>query len=1081
MCCPSKFSGSGLTEGTTEDDKDDLGKKGIAVKLMPEYLVVCCWRCVKEASLLLGQLTQTAPIKREEDAAGGLLSFQQILSIGEYFKKQLLESIHRGAFELAYAGFIKMCHTLWRCTVRDLHQLPSSWLLDIMKDIQDESGTKLCATRRSAGVPFYVQAIVTTEPASTGGKCLIQALELLLKLALPSSEAEQERISQVHSLNILRALFRDSRLGEAVAPYVADGLQAGIAGFNSPYWAVRNASTLLFSAMMTRIFGVKRSKEDMSKKNCMTGRVFFHRYPSLFQFLLKGLDEGTKNISDQGQLHLHPGLYPILMVMGRLFPAMVEGNDPKLNLPAYIPFVISCAGSRVFKTRVMAGRALRPLVFKDQLGSVLAQLTGYLPRDQQQRHSQNLTHGILLQVEHLLKELSNLPSSIVQEALDVTVTGIMEAKWLIFRENRCPVTRAAYFHVAQAMLQSSQRAEVDKLHILVDHLAKVVFTELSSQDPSGYISPGSVEFNVAMANLSINCDEVWNKLKELLNIDDGTLLAFFLESPFYEVRLLVLQHLTLLMSTPVSKSSKLEESNRLFQKLISMATGLEHHQGCLAQVFLVLVHHPCAKQFPWKLSSGLWQSSQVQDLLIKVQKTSSRDEVRSAACRLIGVILPLLYNQLEQDQFEEDLLIDSLSIIKASCDSEQNVSVREACAMVLAQPEMTSILRDENRVLEHHVLHLWESVIILLQDEDMLVKDITARAVDHLNNFDCEEESEKKNQCLQPSMAIDICMKTMVELHHQTHPVECFTLLATWLLSEEKVEMEECVFDKGEINTYQEEVAFAQLLAKHLQKLLHYMNRGSGMKSLHASPNMIRTNEELDKKSFIMQTEQNTCVDEQQIRNLNQSSVLTKESLPDWSSDEGESPASAMADDDFINTTKRSEVLSLENVFQVRNPDFRHMDSRYATANKIKGQATKQLLSEMCGIQSVSTAPPRETSGKPPITTGKALGHEQDNSMNKGDDKAEFETVLHQTRHCLIKYLQEKVESPVVYGHSMPFVQMQKYQSEVISLYKHLLAAHCLELEQDVCTRFCYNQMIGQLKSKFDHFGMNCLLAEALE
>ncbi|XP_013405137.1 thyroid adenoma-associated protein homolog [Lingula anatina] len=105
---------SGLTEGTTEDDKDDLGKKGIAVKLMPEYLVVCCWRCVKEASLLLGQLTQTAPIKREEDAAGGLLSFQQILSIGEYFKKQLLESIHRGAFELAYAGFIKMCHTLWR-------------------------------------------------------------------------------------------------------------------------------------------------------------------------------------------------------------------------------------------------------------------------------------------------------------------------------------------------------------------------------------------------------------------------------------------------------------------------------------------------------------------------------------------------------------------------------------------------------------------------------------------------------------------------------------------------------------------------------------------------------------------------------------------------------------------------------------------------------------------------------------------------------------------------------------------------------------------------------------------------------
>lgn len=38
----------------------------------------------------------------------------QIDEIGCYFKTQLLESIHRGAFELAYAGFVKMCDMLWR-------------------------------------------------------------------------------------------------------------------------------------------------------------------------------------------------------------------------------------------------------------------------------------------------------------------------------------------------------------------------------------------------------------------------------------------------------------------------------------------------------------------------------------------------------------------------------------------------------------------------------------------------------------------------------------------------------------------------------------------------------------------------------------------------------------------------------------------------------------------------------------------------------------------------------------------------------------------------------------------------------
>lgn len=43
---------------------------------------------------------------------------------------------------------------------------------------------------------------------------------------------------QVHALNILRALFRDTRLGENIMPYVADGIQAAILGFVSPVWAV---------------------------------------------------------------------------------------------------------------------------------------------------------------------------------------------------------------------------------------------------------------------------------------------------------------------------------------------------------------------------------------------------------------------------------------------------------------------------------------------------------------------------------------------------------------------------------------------------------------------------------------------------------------------------------------------------------------------------------------------------------------------------------------------------------------------------------------------------------------------------
>jgi hypothetical protein len=59
------------------------------VTLMPEYLVVCCWRNVKEVSLLLGQLTFEAPITAPDASVIGLLTVQQVLLLmlmtGEFF------------------------------------------------------------------------------------------------------------------------------------------------------------------------------------------------------------------------------------------------------------------------------------------------------------------------------------------------------------------------------------------------------------------------------------------------------------------------------------------------------------------------------------------------------------------------------------------------------------------------------------------------------------------------------------------------------------------------------------------------------------------------------------------------------------------------------------------------------------------------------------------------------------------------------------------------------------------------------------------------------------------------------------
>ena len=42
----------------------------------------------------------------------------------------------------------------------------------------------------------------------------------------------------VHALNILRALFRDSRLGEIIVPFIPEAVEIAIKGFSASLWPV---------------------------------------------------------------------------------------------------------------------------------------------------------------------------------------------------------------------------------------------------------------------------------------------------------------------------------------------------------------------------------------------------------------------------------------------------------------------------------------------------------------------------------------------------------------------------------------------------------------------------------------------------------------------------------------------------------------------------------------------------------------------------------------------------------------------------------------------------------------------------
>lgn len=46
----------------------------------------------------------------------------QVEGVGLYFRQQLLQSRHRGAFELAYVGFVRLTDMLCRCVFTFLSQ-----------------------------------------------------------------------------------------------------------------------------------------------------------------------------------------------------------------------------------------------------------------------------------------------------------------------------------------------------------------------------------------------------------------------------------------------------------------------------------------------------------------------------------------------------------------------------------------------------------------------------------------------------------------------------------------------------------------------------------------------------------------------------------------------------------------------------------------------------------------------------------------------------------------------------------------------------------------------------------------------
>lgn len=426
---------------------EDLGFGGEDVST--QMVMSFSWRAIKESSELLSTLMLRAPYP-------DILTPTDISYGGEILITQLANVRHPGAFAAVFPCLLQVCKKCFSYSDPGIQDVPRRWLMENLALIVTKASA---ITRRSAGIPFLLVGILSAEndPERPLLKETFARFVEIANLLPPDKRARETDESggtkldlpQVHALNCIKLLFIDSHLGPIVLDLISSGLKVAVHSFSSPIWAIRNGGLMLFTALLNRLFGTSKSRNDYSfTANLYTTRRFFEKYPEVRGVLLSQLQKGVDSMSSpstnlSSNDPMVEMIYPTLSLVSRLgfSRGYVAMNEFK-------PLIEKCMKSHIGKVREVAAKAYITLICpRDCILEILRLLAS---NGQLQR--QNALHGNLLVVKCLLDQ--RIVDSAAKMGLESVVMAkeisrILEDRFDEFVErNECLVTRALYLEIA---------------------------------------------------------------------------------------------------------------------------------------------------------------------------------------------------------------------------------------------------------------------------------------------------------------------------------------------------------------------------------------------------------------------------------------------------------------------------------------------------------------------------------------------------------------------------------------------------------------------------------------------------------
>lgn len=420
------------------------------------------------------------------------------------------------------------------------------------------------------------------------------------------------------------------------------------------------------------------------------------RYPTLHPFLLQELKSATWQLEhgntggvDSGHglaRTLHPSLAPVLIILSRLNPSFINSEvEDWLNPSAFMPYVSQCATQRNLQVRVLASRALAPLVSAEDLLQVLIGLAGSLPVSAQTKNSQtsglepkttsterssggarvsgimkvssfNAIHGVLLQMYALLSSnCISLPDRDLQGKILTEVFHIVKhCSWLgSINHCSCSIVIGSFLDMLGGLLQLAEAYQedsqsiCDQLHELLTCLTGDCLEDSGSG--SGFRDPTRVGLREKAAKLYFRA--VFSQIEG--SSDDSELLTqvtsklgTMLSDPSYEVRLTTLkvlkQHCTLSPTASSQRSDTLSCKDYTFLKPVVMQRLRTESQPLCIRRILQLT-------FSWSLMDkrdlGVTSSSKEEedmsardlwDALLKIYSSSEQIKTKEASVRCVG-------------------------------------------------------------------------------------------------------------------------------------------------------------------------------------------------------------------------------------------------------------------------------------------------------------------------------------------------------------------------------------------------------------------------------------------------------------